>query len=118
MSEHEFAGDPESFDAQKPSSMNLHAITDCVLVTLSFEALRQLLKDIPRFRELFAAIDRKTTMDLLHQREFLINRDAASRYRWFLEHYPHILTRVPLGHVASFLDIGQPSLSWLRKQLP
>jgi len=55
-------------------------------------------------------------MDLMRQREFLMNRDAASKYRYFIEHYPHILQRVPLGHVASFLDITQQSLSRLRKK--
>ena len=115
--EEDFVGDPESFDTQKPSDKNLMAITDCQLVSLPYDAVRNLARALPRFREIMAAIDRTTTMNLLHQRDFLINRDAASRYQYFLEHYPHILSRVPLGHVASFLDITQQSLSRLRKQL-
>jgi len=116
VSETDFVGDPVSFDARKPSTMNIQAITDCVLVTISYEANQKLLKTVPRHRELLASIDRKTTMDLMRQREFLMNRDAASKYRYFIEHYPHILQRVPLGHVASFLDITQQSLSRLRKK--
>jgi CRP-like cAMP-binding protein len=118
VSENDFVGDPESFEAQKPSDKNLQAITDCVLVTLSYADRGLLLKELPRFPEVMATIDRKTTMDLLRQRDFLINRDAAAKYQWFVEHFPHILKRVPLGHIASFLDITQQSLSRLRRHYP
>jgi CRP-like cAMP-binding protein len=114
--ENDCVADPASFDAQKPSTMNIQAITDCVLITLSYDAHKKLLVDLPRYREVVAGIDRKTTMDLMRQRDWLMNRDAASKYRYFVEHYPHILKRVPLGHIASFLDITQQSLSRLRKQ--
>jgi len=115
-SETDFAGDPVSFDARKPSTMNIHAVTDCTLFTLSYEANQAMLKEVARYREVMAAIDRKTTMDLMQQRDWLINRDAASRYQYFIDQYPHILRRVPLGHIASFLDITPQSLSRLRKQ--
>jgi hypothetical protein len=79
--------------------------------------MQTLTRELPRFRSITASIDRKTSMDLLRQRDLLINRDAAAKYQLFVEQYPHILQRVPLGHVASFLDITQQSLSRLRKQL-
>lgn len=56
VSENEFVGDPESFASQKPSDMNLHAITDCVLGTISYEAWQRLMKEMPRFREITAEI--------------------------------------------------------------
>jgi CRP-like cAMP-binding protein len=117
MCENDFVGDPASFETQKPSEMNLQAITSCSLVTLTFEQMQTLTRELPRFRSITASIDRKTSMDLLRQRDLLINRDAAAKYQLFVEQYPHILQRVPLGHVASFLDITQQSLSRLRKQL-
>jgi CRP-like cAMP-binding protein len=118
MSSGDFVGDPESFERQTPSDKNLHAETDCELATISYDSWRRLTKEMPRFKEIMATIDRKTTMDLLHQRDFLIKRDAAARYQYLVEHYPHILQNVPLGHIASFLDITQQSLSRLRKQRP
>jgi CRP-like cAMP-binding protein len=117
VSEEDFTGDPISFDTQKPSTMNIQAVTDCVLVTLSFEAKQQLSKNVPRFNEIMAAIGRKTMMDLLAQKDFLLNRDASARYQYFMEHYSHILRRAPLGYIASYLGMTQQSLSRLRKQL-
>lgn len=117
VSENEFAGDPDSFVSRKPSDKNLRTVTDCMLVTICVESWQRLMRDLPRFVEITHAIDHKTSMDLLAQRDFLLNRDAASRYRYFVEHYPHILQRTPLGYVASYLDITPQSLSRLRKQL-
>jgi CRP-like cAMP-binding protein len=117
LSEHGFVGDPESFELQKPSRLNAQAVTDCTLVSFSYESRQYLSKNSAEFNRVMAAIDRKTMMDLLAQRDFLLNRDAASKYQHFITHYPDILRRAPLGFIASYLDITQQSLSRLRKQL-
>ncbi len=117
VSENDFVGDPESFATQKPSDKNLFAVTDCMLATISYEAWQRLSKTLPRFPEISAAINQKTMMDLLAQRDFLLNKDAAARYLYFIEHYPYILQRTPLGYIASYLGMTQQSLSRLRGQL-
>jgi CRP-like cAMP-binding protein len=117
VSENEFAGDPESFTAQKPSDKNLHALTDCTLIGISPDHMQKMLKALPRFAEIMASIDRAVMMKLLGQRDLFYNMDAAAKYQKFIEYYPHILQRVPLSYVASFLGIKQQSLSRLRKQI-
>jgi len=114
-SENDFVGDPESFFLQKPSEINLEAITDCTLVIIPYENQRR-LNDLPFSPEISADIDRKVVKKLFEQREFQMNRDAASKYEEFMKRYPHILQRVPLAYIASFLGITQQSLSRLRKQ--
>lgn len=115
--ENEFAGDPDSFYTQKPSDKNLHALTDCTLIGISFDSMQKILKAFPRFTEIMVLIDKKVMMGLLGQRDLFYNLDAAAKYETFIEHYPHILKRVPLSYVASFLGIKQQSLSRLRKQI-
>lgn len=41
---------------------------------------------------------------------------AKERYEMFLQEYPQILQRVPLGHIASFLGITQQRLSVIRAE--
>jgi hypothetical protein len=53
---------------------------------------------------------------LANQRAFLLNSDGKAKYDYFIEHYAHIMNRVPLGMVASYLGIKQQSLSRLRAQ--
>jgi hypothetical protein len=50
-------------------------------------------------------------MDLLMQRDFLQQADALTKYKEFISKFPHILQRVPLSYVASFLGIAQQSLA-------
>jgi CRP-like cAMP-binding protein len=115
--EDNFVGDPDSFISQKPSEITLQAVTNCRLTTFSFPSYKLLFKVYPRFGEITNSIDHISLMNLLEQKTFLMNNDAASRYSFFVQHYSHLLQRVPLGYIASFLDITQQSLSRLRKQL-
>jgi CRP-like cAMP-binding protein len=116
-SENEFAGDPESFFAQRPSDKNVHALTDCVLVSISYDNMQKILKAFPAFAEILLLIDKKVMLGFLSQRDLFYNLDATSKYQQFIKHYPHILQRVPLSYIASFLGIKQQSLSRLRKQI-
>ncbi len=118
MSENDFAGDPESFFPQKPSDKNVQALTDCQLITISYENMQKLLQQVSRGKEINAAIDHYVMMKMLYQRTFLLNLDATVRYKEFMREYAHILQRVPLSYIANFLGITQQSLSRLRKQIP
>jgi CRP-like cAMP-binding protein len=116
-SENGFAGDPDSFFPRQPSDKNIQALTDCELTCVTRNNMDKLMAACPRFESIMGLIDRKVMMDFMMQREFLLHADAATRYQKFIELYPHILQRVPLGYIASFLDITQQSLSRLRKQI-
>ena len=111
-------GDPESFFSQKPSDKNVQALTDSQLITISYENMQNLLQNVPRGKDITAAIDQYVTMRMLYQRTFLLNLDATVRYKEFMREYPHVLQRVPLSYIANFLGIAQQSLSRLRKNIP
>jgi CRP-like cAMP-binding protein len=118
MCENDFVGDPDSFFAQKPTDKNAQALTDCQLITISYDNMQRLLRELPRGKEILAAIDHYVTMKLLYQRTFLLNLDASVRYLEFVREYSNVLQRVPLSYIANFLGITQQSLSRLRKQMP
>ena len=118
MCENDFVGDPESFFSQKPSDKNVQALTDSQLITISYENMQNLLQNVPRGKDITAAIDHYVTMRMLYQRTFLLNLDATVRYKEFMREYPHVLQRVPLSYIANFLGIAQQSLSRLRKNIP
>jgi CRP-like cAMP-binding protein len=117
MCENDFVGDPESFFSQQPSDKNVQALTDCQLITISYENMQKLLQQVPRGKEINAAIDHYVMMKMLYQRTFLLNLDATVRYKEFMREYAHILHRIPLSYIANFLGITQQSLSRLRKQI-
>jgi len=94
MCENDFVGDPDSFFQQKPSDKNVQALTDCQLITISYDNMQKLLQNVPRGKEVNAAIAHYVTMRMLHQRTFLLNLDATVRYKEFMREYPHVLQRV------------------------
>jgi len=116
MCEKDFVGDPDSFFSRKPSDKNIQALTDCQLITTSYDDMQKLLSQLRRGKEILAAIDHYVTMKLLYQRTFLLNLDASVRYHEFIREYSNVLQRVPLSYIANFLGITQQSLSRLRKQ--
>ena len=44
-------------------------------------------------------------------------RTATERYQTLLMQTPHIIERVPLGYIASYLGISQETLSRIRSRL-
>ena len=115
--ENNFAGDPDSYLSQRPSDKNMQALTDCTLFVITYDNYKKLQKVLPRFNEITGAINHRVMMHLLMQRDFLQHADAISKYREFISKFPHILQRVSLSYIASFLGITQQSLSRLRKQI-
>lgn len=108
--------DPFNYREQTPSTINLVSVTDCTLMTMSFEQERELLVEFPRWREITTMILLEVAKEFANQKT-MMSLSAAERYAYFVEHYPSLALRVPLQYVASYLGIAQPSLSRLRKNL-
>lgn len=59
-------------------------------------------------------------MELLRTEERFISRQfktASERYADLLKNFPHLIQRVQLGHIASYLGITQASLSRIRAEI-
>lgn len=77
------------------------------------ENLYQAHHDLERLGRLIAL----HTIFMLQQRiDSLQFASAKERYDDFLENFPTILQRAPLGHIASYLGMNQVTLSRARKQ--
>lgn len=114
--ENEFITEIDSLFSQKPSTFYLEALENCVLQTITPQDLFVLGKKYP---ELIFFKDRmllKAIVNLGEKIKDLQFRDAKTRYDNLIKKHPDILLRVPLGYVASYLGITQPSLSRIRRQ--
>jgi hypothetical protein len=56
-------------------------------------------------------------MEKVNRLSLLGREDAATKYRIFLEKFPHLANRGPLHYLASYLGITPQSLSRVRKKL-
>jgi len=115
--ENEFAVDYDSFLEQKPSRYHIQAFEDAEVVCFNLETLEKayaVSKNWEKFGRLIAEYTFKVTTRRV---EGFLFMDAEQRYLQLQAHAPHILERIPLYHIASYLGLERESLSRLRKKI-
>ena len=115
--EQNFVTSFHSFITSQPSVENIQLLEGCVLWAISKESLTHLLNQYHEIERLFRIALEKYYIRL---EERYVNeqfKTAAERYQTMLEQTPHIIERVSLGHVASYLGISQETLSRVRSRI-
>lgn len=107
----------KNYVQQTRSYESIEALEDVELYKISGQKLQELyLQDI-----YIANWGRKLAeMELLKTEQHLISRQfksATERYTELINRTPHLLQRVALGHIASYLGITQVSLSRIRSEM-
>ena len=106
---------PAMWDA--PSLFGISSIEPTTLWRCDARVLRDTLDR----HALWAPLQRELLMRLLTgklQREHdLLALDGRQRYQAFCQRFPHLATRVPLLHLATYLGLTDVSLSRLRRGL-
>jgi len=117
IDENNFAVDLNSFNSQLPSSEYIQAITDCTLLVLSAESLRELSVTIVNWDAIVAKITERSLLEKVNRISPMLAEDAATRYASFLNRYPNLANRIPMSFLASYIGITQSSLSRIRKKI-
>lgn len=107
----------KSYVDHKPGYENIELLEDCELYTIKTADLQKLYEEdihIANWGRKFAEQELIKTEERLISRQF---RTASERYRELLQHNAHLLQRVQLGHIASYLGITQVSLSRIRSEI-
>jgi CRP-like cAMP-binding protein len=105
-----------SFITRKPGMENIQAMEDCTLWAVTYDDLQNLYAKHPDIERLGRIVNERYYVML--EERFISNhfKEARERYENLLAHSPHILQRVPLGYVASYLGITQETLSRIRSK--
>jgi CRP/FNR family transcriptional regulator, anaerobic regulatory protein len=115
--ENEFVVNYDSFLQQAKSRYYLQAIEDSEIVTINLATLQNAYnqsQNWERFGRLMAEYSYKLTTKRVEGFMFM---DAEQRYLQMIQETPHLIERIPLYHLASYLGIERESLSRLRKKL-
>ena len=62
-------------------------------------------------------VNQQRLLEKVRLKNIYSGEDSTGRYRLFLSEQPEIAGRVPLSHLASYLNITPQSLSRIRRQL-
>lgn len=115
--ENEFVTDYDSFLQTKPSKYFIQVLEDAEIVTFNLHALQNAYnasQNWERFGRIMAEQSYKMTTQRVESFLFL---DGEQRYLELLKNQSHILDRVSLYHIASYLGLERESLSRLRKKI-
>src|SRR5882757_8657184 len=109
--EKDFVTSFHSFITLQPAVENIQLLEGSILWAISKDTLAELFNQHHEIERLVRIVYEKYYIRL---EERFVNaqfKTAAERYESLLQQTPHILERVPLGHIASYLGISQETLS-------
>lgn len=107
--------DAPSFASQNPSNENIQLLEDSELYAIEYNDLKNLLQKHHAFALWHISLIEKYYITQIEDRisdlQFLTSKQ---RYEKLLAQFPTISNRVSLGHISSYLNITQETLSRIR----
>ncbi|MFT2009999.1 Crp/Fnr family transcriptional regulator [Pontibacter sp. 13R65] len=106
-----------SFISRKPGVENIQILEDSTLWGIRSDALNQLFDSHRDLERLVRIINEQYYIRLEERLMAMQFKTARERYEQLVENSPHILKRISLGQIASYLGISQETLSRIRTQV-
>ena len=104
----------DSFVQRKKSKYNIEALEDMEVFKVSFEDLENLFLKHPEYERFGRLFMQQNYVELAERIDHLQIKTAQERYQNLLETKPHYLNRIPLKHIATFLNVTPETLSRIR----
>jgi CRP-like cAMP-binding protein len=112
--ENDFVASFESFLKDTPSFFSLDTIENTTVLVIRKEHWKIIMDENPFLKELFFDFTSDRFINYIHHFLSYIKEKPEERYQNLLKNKSHILKRVPLQYVASYLGITTVSLSRIR----
>jgi len=110
-------GDFDSYYSGKPGTNYIQLLEDSELLVISKENFQKAEKEIPKLTQWYSFKMLRSASASRNRIEEMKTLSAEERYLKLIENQPHIFQRIPLQHIASYLNIEPQSLSRMRNRL-
>jgi CRP/FNR family transcriptional regulator, anaerobic regulatory protein len=104
----------KSYLLQIPSIESIQAIEDTVCYYLSYYNIQILLNKHFEFNNYVRKLYEVIYIEAENMLNSIRTDSALQRYEQFMEETPHLLQRIPLGYLASYLGMSRETLSRMR----
>jgi hypothetical protein len=95
----------------------VETLEDSIMARVHYDKLQEIYRAHPEFN-FHARVLTEYYFTLSEQRLYLLRKQSAEeRYRFFMDHYPEWLQRVPLKYIATFLGMNLETLSRIRRKI-
>lgn len=115
--ENTFVSSFHSFTTGQPSIENIQFLEGSILWAISRKQLTGLFDQFHEIERLVRIIYERYYVRLEERYVNAQFKTAAERYEDLIMNNPHIIERVPLGQISSYLGISQETLSRIRSRL-
>lgn len=102
---------------QKPATETSAAIEPTLLLVMDFRTVKAHAMTDPLYMRLYTEFIETALVAAIERIEDFVQKKPEERYQWLLDRQGHLINRVPLKYVASYLGITAVSLSRIRKRL-
>lgn len=99
------------------SDFAIQAIEDSILTVFSYESLQRLYSQDMFWQQVGRLAAESEFINTECHNRFLNDLSATERYLQVLEEDGELLQRVPLNHIASYLQVSPETLSRIRKKI-
>ena len=105
----------ESLFYQKKSLFNLQALEDCELYRIGFEDLKHVLETHIEADYIRSIITNRYSKLKDIRIRATSARSPNDRYAYFVKHFPHLLGRLTLEQIGSYLNMSKSSVARARR---
>ena len=110
-------GDFDSYYSGKPGTNYIQMLEDSELLVISKENFQKAEQEIQKLKQWYSSKILRSASASRNRIEEMKTLSAEERYLKLIENQPHIFQRIPLQHIASYLNIEPQSLSRMRNRL-
>lgn len=114
--EGEWVCDYKSFLPKAPTTLNIQALEDTTIWTISYDDLQTFYQEV-KYGERFGRLGIEYVfIEITKQIASLYSDKPDVRYKKFMQVYFDIAQRIPQYHIASYVGVKPQSLSRIRKR--
>lgn len=106
-----------SFLTQKPSDVEITALTDIVVETIYFRDMAKAYETSLLANKLGRMVTEQYYIRKTNREKDFLTKSATERYMELLEERPELLRDIPVNMIAKYLGIKPESLSRIRKEI-
>lgn len=110
-------GDFDSYYSGKPGTNYIQMLEDSELLVISKENFQKAEQEISKLNQWYSFKMLRSASASRNRIEEMKTLSAEERYLKLIEKQPHVFQRIPLQHIASYLNIEPQSLSRMRNRL-
>ncbi|MEL7121233.1 MAG: Crp/Fnr family transcriptional regulator [Bacteroidota bacterium] len=112
-----FATQYSAFTNRQKSDYTFQCLEDCVLLCFNYDDIQLAYRLYPEL-EKFGRLIAERIIEILETRarsfQFL---SAEERYLDFLNRFPHLMNKISINYLSSYLGVRRPSLSRIRRNI-